>query len=566
MAGESFARYVVKARIRALGLHVTAFRASQPGLEREVELRVLQLASVAGTAEADRFAREFRALASFDHPNLVQVLDIGKTPEHLFYAVSYREARSLEEVFAQGPSTELAVVRAAAALSAGLDYLHTHGYLHRSLSPATLFYDSGLERYYLGDFSTMEPVAPESEASSGLNARLAMTPEARRTLPFDERTDLFLLGATLYRMLTGVDPLPLFAGAPSDQGSPLRSPLDCRPDLSREMDGFLCKVLEPEPAARFQTASEMLAAAQHVQKKLELRSLVDQSGSHATVPAASEPDVAPTASSPRMSRIQRAANPRSELSSSGLSRTALAAAAESRSGPAETLSRSNLRAAEPRPAKATRGPSSTGAALGGSGQLPVGSMASGTIPRSPTASTPARPRWNVRHAGAAARETIRRVSRRMTAIPETSRKPFVIAGAVAVVALFAVLSLRGSGGPSEELDFGHPAAQAVAATAPSALTTQTTGPALVPDDSAEKTLRNVRQAADQARQVPTDLSNFRDRWQALRRWYSSQPAARQADLFPYDRLLQAKLGFASNPEQACKQLDELYEKVSGELK
>jgi serine/threonine protein kinase len=322
MAGESFAPYVVKARLRALGLHVNCYRAAEPGLEREVELRVLHLTGGAGPEEAERFTREYRALASFDHPNLVQVLDIGKTSEHLFYATYYRESQSVEDLLQKGRLPELAVARAACAVAAGLHYLHGHGYLHRSLAATAIFHDSVLDRFYLGDYSTMAAAEAGNGPDAPGSARLSMTPEARYRQPFDPRTDLFLLGSTLYRMLTGMDPLPSFAQLDASSGSLTQPAIGHAPDICREMDGFLLKALEPDPANRFQDAAEMLAAAEHVVKKLELKSLVERTSSSGTIPILRDPSglssgitplpnlagarpLSPGDSSQRLSRAQR---------------------------------------------------------------------------------------------------------------------------------------------------------------------------------------------------------------------------------------------------------------------
>ena len=86
------------------------------------------------------------------------------------------------------------------------------------------------------------------------------------------------------------------------------------------------------------------------------------------------------------------------------------------------------------------------------------------------------------------------------------------------------------------------------------------------DEPGEKAAPPPSITPEQVRQSPTDLTNFRERWQQLRKWYVSLPPARQGSLFPYENIMRAKLDFATDPQKACHQLDQLYDKASSEMK
>lgn len=578
MSGEILARYIVKARIRALGMHVTCFRAGQQGLERDVELRVLPLAGLTDSTEADRFAREFRTLAGFDHPSLIQVLDVGRTQDHLFYATYFRESQTLEEVLKAGRLPEAQAALVASTIGSGLAYLHEHGQLHRSLAPGTLFWDEALKRAFIGDYSSMAPAevprAGEPVADVPV-LRLAMTPEAGQGLPFDIRTDLYLLGATIYRLVTGVDPLA--ATARHAAGVRIPAPMQLVPGLSREMDGMLLKALEADPEARFQSAAEFVAAAEHVLKKLELKSLMERTGA----PAADEPErVAParlagSGSAPgavarsapaRLAAVE--AEPKAPVQPVAteaeeppqmLSRVRVRAArpASSAQMPAATASSATLRAAgEDGPSSLSRA-QVRGAARSSRDRIAAlegGPDASLSAERPAAASGPGG--WQKR-----AREQVEHVTqpivglaeRAFSRVPESARVPAAILAAFCLLAGAAVLiGLRGR---PEEL----PVAVVEAPGPP-----QVAPPAAVPDEPAERPLPSV--TAEEVRQSPTDLTNFRERWQQLRRWYVTLPPAKQATLFPYESLMRAKLDFAADPRKACQQLDKLYETSAAELR
>src|SRR2546421_598229 len=129
-------RYVVQRQLRTAGPDVTCYQAIEPGLDRVVELRVLDQG-----ASAERFGWETRMLAGFSHPNLLDVLDSGRLQEQAFYVAPYRESRTLEEVLQEGRRSQLEVARVACALCAALGFLHARGLLHRSLAPADILFE-----------------------------------------------------------------------------------------------------------------------------------------------------------------------------------------------------------------------------------------------------------------------------------------------------------------------------------------------------------------------------------------------------------------------------------------
>ncbi|MBI3890728.1 MAG: protein kinase [Candidatus Wallbacteria bacterium] len=539
MSGEVVSRYVVKQRLRALGVHVTCFRAGQQGLDRDVELRVLPAS--ADAAEAERFSREFRTLAGFDHPGLIQVLDVGRTAEHFFYVTYFREAQTLEEMVQAGRLAEQLVAQIACAIASGLGYLHERGQLHRSVAPGTLFYDTALKRAYIGDYSSMAPLEAGKTAEAGADVpvlRLAMTPEARAGSPFDARTDLYLLAATLYRLLTGIDPLAAAARPGSSETAPVEPPIRYAPELSREMDGFLAKALERDPAVRFQTASEMVSAAEHVLKKLELKSLVDRTSETAAAEPSSE-EASPTLSRMRVRAATPAGSSARIPSAGGSGLFPRPSVEESTAGVSRAQIRSAVRPSRDR-LRAAEGAEDAGA--------PSLSALRSAEASSPRAGWGRKFRDQAEHvtqplAGVAARA--------LAGIPEAYRLPAV---GLAVFILMAAVAMVWSAGR-------RPAgSDAVAVETPATQSATATG-----EEPPEKT-GAPRISVEQVRQTPTDLTNFRDRWQQLRRWYVNLPPAKQSALFPYENLMRAKLDFATDPHKACQLLDQLYEKSASELK
>src|SRR5437773_2080538 len=98
MSQEALKRYTPKQKLRVVGNYYTVYEAIQVGLDRRVELRVLNYKANPGTPEYQRFALECKTLAALDHPNILKVLDIGMAMDHIFYVTDYRDAKSLQEL------------------------------------------------------------------------------------------------------------------------------------------------------------------------------------------------------------------------------------------------------------------------------------------------------------------------------------------------------------------------------------------------------------------------------------------------------------------------------------
>lgn len=208
------ARYRVVERLRSEAGVIDVCKAVQHGLERPVELRLLDASKLGDQRELLRFEREFRTLATLDHPALYKVLDWGVMGDQVFYVTDWREMQPLQSLLETGwrpRSQELMAL--AAQLGDALVYLHSKGVVHRSLGVDSVLYNPERGRAAIAQF----PMAKDSRLSDltqqGVShlSQAAATPECLRESASTESTDLYLLGALLYRCVTGRDPFDLAA-------------------------------------------------------------------------------------------------------------------------------------------------------------------------------------------------------------------------------------------------------------------------------------------------------------------------------------------------------------------
>lgn len=257
----------------------------------------------------ERFAREVRAVAALDHPDVVAIHESGEHEGRPWYAMDYvegatvaavlarlralplgpealtaehvHEALALEDAERAGASIELGadtyvewVCRVVARVARAVDHAHAQGIVHRDLKPSNvlirpdgraLLFDLGLAHV------VDDPGLTRSGDVAGTPAYLAPEQAEGRRGAIDARTDVWGLGVTLYEMLTLRRPFE-GDGAPSilravvERDPP--APRDLNAELPRDLENVCSMALEKDPRKRYPSAS---ALADDLERLLCLR-------------------------------------------------------------------------------------------------------------------------------------------------------------------------------------------------------------------------------------------------------------------------------------------------------
>ncbi len=217
-----------------------------------------------------RFTREARLSRSLVHPSLVRGLGGGldaASGVHFLTLEFVDGPSALTRLLRGGPLPLPAVARLAADVGAALRHLHGRSLIHRDVKPDNILLapDGSAKLADLGLARRVRPDRPaEPDTPSAAGTPHYMPPEQVIDCDrVDPRSDLYALGATLYHLLTGVVP---FDGGSQDEllrqklggRYPLASGV--RPELPGSVDLLLGKLLDPDPAARYHTAGDFLAA------------------------------------------------------------------------------------------------------------------------------------------------------------------------------------------------------------------------------------------------------------------------------------------------------------------
>jgi serine/threonine-protein kinase PpkA len=199
--------YTIKSEI-SVGANASVLLAVQTSLEREVALKVVSSDLVNDKAYAGRFLQVARALASFSHPNIVAVYDVGVTPEQApYFSMQYLSGGDFA-AHAQRGMSEQQLLETLAGVARALGYVHQRGLIHRAITPRNVLYD-GYDTPVLVDFGVAPTPTQDSHITSiGFPVEVSrfMSPEQARGGEQDARSDIYCLGALCFYGLTGRPP------------------------------------------------------------------------------------------------------------------------------------------------------------------------------------------------------------------------------------------------------------------------------------------------------------------------------------------------------------------------
>lgn len=208
-----------------------------------------------------RFMREAETAASLKHKNIVSIIDSGHADNVAYIAMEYIRGKALKE-YSQPKALlpRALIIDLIAQCADALDYAHNQGVIHRDVKPANILYNHADACAKLGDFGIAHIAnSTQTLAGSFLGTPLYMSPEQLSGSEVDARSDIFSLGATLYRLLTGVPP---FAGSSMATlmhaivNEPHQNILEIKPNLPKNLVDVVEIALAKNPTQRFTNAAQ----------------------------------------------------------------------------------------------------------------------------------------------------------------------------------------------------------------------------------------------------------------------------------------------------------------------
>lgn len=241
------------------------YRAHDPDLDIPVALKVLKPQYAGDLAFVERFRREASTAARLRHPNVVTIYNVGQEGEAVYFAMDFlpQALSGRLEVTPALPGPLL--VRIALDVASALAFAHRQGVVHRDIKPDNILFDEH-GNAVVADFGIARALTGSTQETATqmvVGTPHYFAPEQARGRTLDGRADLYALGVTMYRAATGILPFPGDDWYDVARAHVEQEPADIRgagADVSPELAAIIHRLMEKEPADRFQDAEELTAA------------------------------------------------------------------------------------------------------------------------------------------------------------------------------------------------------------------------------------------------------------------------------------------------------------------
>ena len=241
------------------------YRATQPGVGRDVAVKVIHPDLADDPAFVRRFENEAQLVARLEHPHIVPLYDFWREPGGAYLVMRWLRGGTVEDRLVDGPLDLDETMRIVDQVGGALSAAHHAGVVHRDIKPGNLLLDDE-GNVYLSDFGIA--LAPSQPGDVGDELRSAgspayASPEQMTGQAITSRSDIYSLGVLIFELLTGQLPYRTQT-VTSLIGEKLARPAPAlssqRPDLPNALDLVLQRATMPEPEGRYGSVAELVDA------------------------------------------------------------------------------------------------------------------------------------------------------------------------------------------------------------------------------------------------------------------------------------------------------------------
>jgi serine/threonine protein kinase len=241
------------------------YKARQRGLNRLVALKMVLAGAHASAQQLSRFNIEAEAVARLQHPNIVQIYEVGEQEGLPFFSLEFVNGGPLDKKIAGMPQPVAEAAQMTEAMARAMHFAHEQGIAHRDLKPANILLTSdGIPK--ITDFGLAKRLeeidSSQTRTGTIMGTPSYMAPEQARgeIHSVGPLSDLYTLGAILYELITGRPP---FQGASAVEtvmmvtSQETLPPSRLQPKTPRDLETICLKCLQKEPAKRYANCFEL---------------------------------------------------------------------------------------------------------------------------------------------------------------------------------------------------------------------------------------------------------------------------------------------------------------------
>lgn len=265
--GDTIGKYQLVTRLGAGGMGEVwlAMALGYGGFAKPVVLKTLLPEYESDPMYIEMLAHEARTCAKLNHPNLIEVFDFSRHGRTYLLAMEHVLGESLSQILRMSimrkwPIPAWFALRVAWECCRGLEHAHEQGVIHCDLSPSNVMVTfTGVTKIL--DFGVAHSCADGDKADRLKGKWSYMAPERLQSLSTDRRTDVYALGVMLYLLFVGRLP---YQAANDEELLRLKLKPPARPSgfgpIDETIEQIIMRCLEPDPAARYDTAHDVLEA------------------------------------------------------------------------------------------------------------------------------------------------------------------------------------------------------------------------------------------------------------------------------------------------------------------
>ncbi|MBM4162255.1 MAG: tetratricopeptide repeat protein [Ignavibacteria bacterium] len=262
MIGRTISHYKILEKLGEGAMGVV-YKALDTTLDRVVALKFVSTAAVSDESTRERLAREAKACAALNHPNIMTVYEFARTDEHDFIAMEFVEGRTLQAMIGEKRFELPEVLETSLQVLDGLKAAHDKGIVHRDLKASNIMLDPhGRPKIMDFGLAKLAQASVLTQSGSTVGTIAYMSPEQARGEEADHRSDIYSMGVLMYQMLTGQLPFPyphhlavMYAVINEDP----KAPRGLNPEIPSALEQIVLTAMAKDPGKRFQECAEMAA-------------------------------------------------------------------------------------------------------------------------------------------------------------------------------------------------------------------------------------------------------------------------------------------------------------------